>query len=160
MRYQAPSESAALASAAPAPPDKAGTWKDFITVTKPGIIRSNLIAAFAGFWLASRWDIQFGLMIMTLLGTVLVMASSCVFNNYFDRELDMKMERTRNRSLPTGRLTPKVVLWYAIILGVVGLAMLFLFSGVLAGIFGAIGMFVYVVVYTLWLKRSSTWSTS
>ena len=47
----------------------------------------------------------------------------------------MKMERTRNRSLPTGRLTPKVVLWYAIILGIVGLAMLFLFSGVLAGIF-------------------------
>lgn len=41
-----------------------------------------------------------------------------------------------------------------------GLAVLFLFSGVLAGLFGAVGMFVYVVVYTLWLKRSSTWSTS
>lgn len=160
LRYQAPSESAALASAAPAPPEKAGTWKDFITVTKPGILRSNLIAAFAGFWLASRWDIQFGLLAMTLLGTLLVMASSCVFNNYFDRELDMKMERTRDRSLPTGRLTPKVVLWYAIILGALGLAVLFLFSGVLAGIFGAVGMFVYVVVYTLWLKRTSTWSTS
>ncbi|KKO50900.1 heme o synthase [Paenibacillus sp. DMB20] len=160
MSYQAPSDSATLASARSTPPEKEGTWKDFITVTKPGIIRSNLIAAFAGFWLASRWDIQFGLMIMTLLGTVLVMASSCVFNNYFDRDLDMKMERTRNRSLPTGRLTPKVVLWYAVILGAVGLAVLFIFSGVLAGVFGLVGMFVYVVIYTLWLKRTSTWSTS
>lgn len=97
---------------------------------------------------------------MTLLGTVLVMASACVFNNYFDRELDMKMERTRDRSLPTGRLTPKVVLWYAIILGVVGLATLFGFSGWMAGVFGLVGMLVYVVVYTLWLKRTSTWSTS
>lgn len=159
LRYQSPSESAALASAAPAD-QQAGTWKDFITVTKPGILRSNLIAAFAGFWLASRWDIQFGLMISTLLGTVLVMASSCVFNNYFDRELDMKMERTRNRSLPTGRLSPRVVFWYAVVLGIVGLSVLFVFSGVLAGIFGLVGMFVYVVIYTLWLKRTSTWSTS
>lgn len=160
MSYNAPSDSAALASARPKPPEKAGTWKDFIAVTKPGIIRSNLIAAFAGFWMASRWEIDFGLMIMTLLGTMLVMASSCVFNNYFDRDLDVKMERTRNRSLPTGRLTPKVVLWYAIILGVAGLSVLFLFSGVLAGIFGIVGMFVYVVAYTIWLKRTSTWSTS
>lgn len=159
LSYQAPSESA-LASARTTPPEKAGTWKDFIALTKPGILRSNLIAAFAGFWLASRWDLHLGLMIMTLLGTVLVMASSCVFNNYFDRDLDMKMERTRDRSLPTGRLAPKVVLWYAVILGIVGLAMLFIFSGVLAGVFGIVGMFVYVVVYTLWLKRTSTWSTS
>jgi protoheme IX farnesyltransferase len=97
---------------------------------------------------------------LTLLGTVLIMASSCVFNNYFDRELDLKMERTRNRSLPTGRLTPKVVLSYAIILGVLGLLVLFSFSGALAGLCGMFGMFVYVIMYTLWLKRSSTWSTS
>ena len=159
LRYQAPSESARLASARLHLPIRRDLER-FYHGDEARNHPVNLIAAFAGFWLASRWDIQFGLMIMTLLGTVLVMASSCVFNNYFDRELDMKMERTRNRSLPTGRLTPKVVLWYAIILGIVGLAMLFLFSGVLAGIFGAIGMFVYVVVYTLWLKRSSTWSTS
>lgn len=160
MSYQSPSDSATLASARPKPPEKAGTWKDFIAVTKPGIIRSNLIAAFAGFWLASRWDIHFGLMIMTLLGTMLVMASACVFNNYFDRDLDIKMERTKKRALPTGRLAPKVVLWYAIILGITGLAVLFLFSGVLAGVFGIVGIFVYAVVYTMWLKRTSTWSTS
>ncbi len=159
MSYQAPSDSASF-SASKTPPSESGTWRDFYYITKPGIIRSNLIAAFAGFWLASQWDFQYGKMIMTLLGTILVMASSCVFNNYFDRELDLKMERTRDRSLPMGRLKPSVVLWYAIILGILGLGVLFTFSGVLAGLFGLVGMVVYVPIYTLWLKRSSTWSTS
>ncbi|KOY14036.1 heme o synthase [Paenibacillus xylanivorans] len=156
LRYQASSDSATRS----APPMKSGTWKDFIHITKPGILRTNLIAVFGGFWLASQWDVNYGKMLLTLLGTVLIMASSCVFNNYFDRELDLKMERTRNRSLPTGRLTPKVVLSYAIILGVLGLSVLFSFSGALAGLCGMFGMFVYVIMYTLWLKRSSTWSTS
>ncbi len=157
LRYQASSDSAA--AKAKSPPEGAG-WRDFITVTKPGIIRSNLIAAFAGYWVASGWDVQYGKLILTLLGTMLVMASACVFNNYFDRDLDMKMERTRERGLPTGRLKPNVVLMYAIVLGIAGLAVLFAFCGVLAGIFGIVGMFVYVVIYTLWLKRTSTWSTS
>lgn len=129
------------------------SWRDFITVTKPGIIRSNLIAAFAGYWVASGWEVQYGRLLLTLLGTMLVMASACVFNNYFDRDLDMKMERTRERGLPTGRLKPGTVLVYGICLGIAGLAVLFIFCGMLAGWFGVLGMFVYVVVYTLWLKE-------
>ncbi|WP_410514105.1 heme o synthase [Paenibacillus sp. BR2-3] len=156
-RYQASSDSAAMSAKSP---HGGSTWRDFITVTKPGIIRSNLIAAFAGYWLASGWDVQYGRLILTLLGTMLVMASACVFNNYFDRDLDMKMERTRERGLPTGRLKPLTVLLYAIGLGISGLIVLFVYSGLLAGLFGILGMFVYVVVYTLWLKRTSTWSTS
>ncbi|QDY84022.1 protoheme IX farnesyltransferase [Paenibacillus polymyxa] len=159
ISYKTSSDAAAY-SVKSKPPGKAGTWKDFITVTKPGILRTNLVAAFGGFWLASQWDVDYIKLILTLLGTMLVMASSCVFNNYFDRELDLKMERTRNRSLPTGRLTPTTVLSYAIILGIAGLAVLFYFSGVKAGLLGILGMIVYVGIYTLWLKRSSTWSTS
>jgi protoheme IX farnesyltransferase len=159
ISYEASSDTAAY-SVESKPPGKDGTWKDFITVTKPGILRTNLVAAFGGFWLASQWDVNYMKLILTLVGTMLVMASSCVFNNYFDRELDLKMERTRNRSLPTGRLTPTTVLSYAIILGIVGLAVIFAFSGVKAGLLGVLGMFVYVGIYTLWLKRSSTWSTS
>ncbi|WMT40265.1 heme o synthase [Paenibacillus sp. D2_2] len=159
ISYSAPSESAAL-SVRPTPPGETATWKDFIALTKPGILRSNLIAAFAGFWVASGWHLQYVNLILMLLGTVLVMASSCVFNNYFDRDLDMKMARTQNRVLPTGKMSPKTVLWYAIILGVLGLSVLFIGNGLLAGVFGIVGMLVYVVVYTLWLKRSSTWSTS
>ncbi|WP_059049449.1 heme o synthase [Paenibacillus senegalimassiliensis] len=159
LSVQTSAESAAL-SVRPTPPGETATWRDFVALTKPGILRSNLIAAFAGFWLASRWELDiFGLIVM-LVGTGLVMAASCVFNNYFDREMDTKMARTKNRALPTGKLAPKTVLWYASILGAAGLVVLFAFSGPLAGLFGIIGMLVYVVVYTLWLKRTSTWSTS
>ncbi len=154
--YHASSDSASMSAKSP----EGASWRDFITVAKPGIIRSNLIAAFAGYWVASGWDVNYGRLLLTLLGTMLVMASACVFNNYFDRDLDMKMERTRERGLPTGRLKPQTVLIYAIVLGIAGLAVLFAFSGALAGLFGIVGMFVYVVVYTLWLKRTSTWSTS
>lgn len=136
------------------------TIKDFIQLTKPGIIRSNLLAAFGGFWLASGWHIEWSLLVYMLIGTALVMASSCVLNNYWDRDLDRKMERTKERALPSGKIAPNIVLSYGILLGIAGLAVLLFKLNLLTMILGAIGMFVYVVVYTMWLKRTSTWSTS
>ncbi|WP_138495254.1 heme o synthase [Paenibacillus pinistramenti] len=157
LRYQAGADGAALSVN---PSAESATWRDFVALTKPGILRSNLIATFAGYWLAAHWHIDFIMLIVTMIGTALVMAGACVFNNYYDREMDTKMARTQNRALPLGKLSPRTVLIYGAVLGLVGLAMLFLFSGVLAGLFGIVGAFVYGVVYTIWLKRSSTWSTS
>lgn len=70
------------------------------------------------------------------------------------------MERTKGRVLPAGKIAPHIVLWYGISLGIVGLAVLLFKLNVLTFVLGIIGMFVYVVVYTMWLKRTSTWSTS
>ena len=137
--------------------------KDFVALTKPGIIRLNLFAAFGGFWVATRWDFDrsvWALLVWTLIGSALTMASSCVLNNYLDRDFDSKMERTQNRALPMGRLKPSVVLAYGGALGAAGIAVLFLAVSPLCGWLGLIGMFVYVIVYTMWLKRHSTWSTS
>ncbi|HUC93945.1 MAG TPA: heme o synthase [Paenibacillus sp.] len=133
---------------------------DLWMLTKPRIIRLNLIAAFGGFWVASRWEIDWLLLVWMLIGSALTMASSCVINNYWDRELDTKMERTKDRALPSGRLGPGFVLGYGIVLGILGELVLFLAVGPLAGWLGLLGMFVYIVIYTMWLKRSSTWSTS
>lgn len=135
-------------------------FKDLVALTKPRIIRLNLIAAFGGYWVASKWDLAIWPLIWMLLGSALTMASACVFNNYLDRDHDMKMERTRDRALPQNRMTPRFVLGYGIVLGIVGLIVLFALVGALAGWLGLLGMFVYVVVYTMWLKRTSTWSTS
>ena len=135
------------------------SWRDYYEVTKPRIIFLNLVAAFGGYWLASRGHVEWGTLLPAMFGTALVMASSCVFNNYFDMDFDRKMERTRNRPLPMGKIEPSRALAYAVILGVIGEALLFS-VGWLVGVLGLVGMFVYVVIYTLWLKRSSTWSTS
>ncbi|CAH0118316.1 heme o synthase [Paenibacillus sp. CECT 9249] len=158
LGYQVPSDSVSIPNPSIAS-KKEGKWKEFIRVTKPGILRSNLFAAFAGYWVASQWEIYIPTLLWMLLGTAFVLASSCAFNNVYDRELDAKMERTRTRALPAGRLQPKTVIWYATILGVLGLAILFILDP-LVGAIGALGMIGYDVVYTMWLKRSSTWSTS
>lgn len=134
--------------------------KDLIALTKPGIVRMNAFAAFGGFWVASQWSIDWMLLFWMLLGSCLTMASACVVNNYWDRELDTRMERTKNRALPTGRLSPRFVLIYGLVLGAAGLGLLFGMVHSLAGWLGLLGWFVYIVIYTIWLKRSSTWSTS
>ncbi len=136
-------------------------WREYITLTKPGIIRSNLFTTFGGFWLAAQGQLtsHWFLLLIVLFATSLVMASACVFNNYFDRDRDYLMERTKNRVLVTGRISPKNVLLYAIVLGIAGLVLFALFVHFWALIWAIAGMFVYIVVYTLWLKRSSTHST-
>ena len=136
------------------------TVKDFINMTKPGIIFSNLITTFGGFWIAANasGSIPWLMLLYTMVGTALVMASGCVLNNYLDREQDMMMARTRNRALPTGKVSAQVVLWYGIGLGFAGMVILSFISP-LASILGLIGLFVYVCIYTAWLKRTSVWCT-
>lgn len=139
---------------------RTGLFADWIQLTKPRILQLNLFAAFGGYWLASKWMVEWSLLLWTLLGTALTMASSCVINNIWDYKLDQKMNRTKERPLATGRLKTKDVLLYALTLGIAGEFILFWKVSVLCGWLGLMGMLVYIVIYTMWLKRTSTWSTS
>ncbi|UQZ86185.1 Protoheme IX farnesyltransferase 1 [Paenibacillus konkukensis] len=135
------------------------TWRDFVQLAKPGIIFSNSITAFGGFWVASGWHVNWLQMLYTLIGTALVMASGCVLNNYLDRDMDVKMARTQKRALATGKMSPQTVLVYGIILGVIGVSGLGLLVNPMTALLGMIGLFVYVWIYTAWFKRTSVWST-
>lgn len=73
--------------------------KQYLQVTKPGIIFGNLISVIGGFLLAAQGRIDYPLFFATLVGVSLVVASGCVFNNVIDRDIDKKMERTKNRVL-------------------------------------------------------------
>lgn len=133
---------------------------DWMQLIKPRIIQLNLVAAFGGYWLASKWVVDFGLLCWMLLGTTLTMASSCIFNNVWDYKLDRKMARTCNRPLATGRIKLTHAVWCAVALGISGEVILFLNVNKVAGWLGLLGMFFYIVIYTMWLKRNSTWSTA
>jgi protoheme IX farnesyltransferase len=131
----------------------------FVQVTKPGIIFGNAISVAGGYFLAARGDIDLWLLLVALVGTALVVASGCAFNNYIDRDIDVKMERTRNRVLVQGLLPAQVVLAYAAVLGLAGTLLLFWGANPLSALFAVIGFVIYVGFYSLYLKRKSVHGT-
>ncbi|EKK5570255.1 protoheme IX farnesyltransferase [Morganella morganii] len=133
--------------------------KQYLQVTKPGIIFGNLISVVGGFLLASKGDIDYPLFIATLLGVSLVVASGCVFNNYIDRDIDSVMERTKNRPLVRGLIDPKISLVYASVLGIAGMVLLLVAANVVAMLIAIVGFVVYVGVYSLYMKRKSVYGT-
>ncbi|MDU7647758.1 MAG: heme o synthase [Klebsiella michiganensis] len=134
-------------------------FKQYLQVTKPGIIFGNLISVIGGFLLASKGHIDYPLFIWTLLGVSLVVASGCVFNNYIDRDIDRKMERTKNRVLVKGLISPEASLVYATLLGIAGFMLLWFGANPLACWLGVMGFVVYVGVYSLYMKRHSVYGT-
>ncbi len=133
--------------------------KDYYQLTKPGIISGNAITVVAGFLLASGKNIDLWLMLATLAGLSLVVASGCVMNNYIDRDIDGLMERTKTRALVMGTISPRNALVFGKVLAILGLLILYFYTNLLAVLAAILGLFVYVVVYSRWLKRTSTHGT-
>lgn len=98
-------------------------------------------------------------MIATLIGVSLIIASGCVFNNFIDQDIDKVMERTKNRVLAKGLISGKIAIVFAIVLGILGVLVLYFFTNHLTVRIALGGLFVYVVVYSLWLKRKSVHGT-
>ncbi|MCO6508776.1 MAG: heme o synthase [Snodgrassella sp.] len=133
--------------------------KPYLQVTKPGIIVGNLISVVGGFLLAAKGSINDSLLILTLLGVSLVVASGCAFNNLIDRDIDPKMERTKNRVLVRGLASARVTFVLATILGITGFAVLYFGANPLAMWLSVMGFVVYVGVYSLYMKRHSVYGT-
>jgi len=134
--------------------------KNYALVAKPGIVFGNLISAAAGFFLASKGRVDSAALLETFTGIALVVASGCVFNNCVDRNIDRKMIRTRDRALATGLISLKSAVTYATILGVAGMALLCTATNLLAVAIVLAGLVIYVVVYSLYMKRNSVHSAS
>ena len=143
-----------------ASPATRASWRDYYNLAKPRMIMTNLITAFGGFWVASKWSIDWLDLAFMLIGSALVMGSGCVFNNVLDREHDQKMERTKKRAIPTGVIPLGAAIAYGTVLGLAGLAALYFLVNPLTALLGVVGHIAYVMIYTYWLKPTSTWSTS
>ncbi|MGN7178247.1 heme o synthase [Cytobacillus firmus] len=130
---------------------------------KTGIIKSNLIPMFAGLTLA-LYTYDFGLLeklpeiLLAFIGSSLVMGAAGAFNNLYDRDIDSIMKRTQSRPTVTGEIKPKQVLWLASLMSVFGILAL-AFTTPLAGLLGFLGLFFYVVPYTMWSKRRTIYNT-
>jgi protoheme IX farnesyltransferase len=133
--------------------------KNYLLVTKPGIILGNMVTAAGGFFLASRGRIEISVMMSALIGISLVVASGCVFNNCIDRSMDRKMTRTRNRVLAQGLISTKATVCYAALLGATGTALLWTATNLLSVAMVLSGLAIYVGLYSLYLKRHSVYGT-
>jgi heme o synthase len=136
---------------------------DYIEVSKPRIVVVLVVTAITSSLAATRfdstpltsWDISLiHLLFLGICGCLASMGSSAL-NHYFDRDIDKIMSRTVKRPIPAGRLEPKNVLVYGIILCASSVIISFLTLNLMAMAMIALGIFFYVFIYTLWLKRSN-----
>lgn len=133
--------------------------KNYYELAKPNIIFANAITAAAGFLLAAHGRIDIGFFIAALIGISLIIACGSVLNNYFDRDIDAVMERTKDRVMVRGLISGKAAIIYAVCLGLAGAAVLAVWTNVLALYVALAGLFFYVVMYGLWWKRRSSLGT-
>lgn len=121
---------------------------DYYQLIKPGIVYGNVITVLAAFLFASRWEFSAALFFATMIGMAFVVASACVFNNYFDRGIDSKMMRTKKRALAMGIISPCAALVYASALGIVGSVLLWFAVNPLTALVALLGWLIYVCAYT------------
>jgi len=129
--------------------------RDLIALTKPAIMSLLLLTALGGMFLAARGVPPFGLLAATLIGGAAASGGAASLNHYFDRDIDERMRRTRKRPLPAHRISTSVAIWWGIALNVVAFVVLAVFTNLLAAALALGGTVFYILVYTIWLKRST-----
>ncbi len=134
--------------------------KEYLSITKPGIIVGNLISVLAGYFLAAKSEpATLSLLLFTMLGVALVIASGCVINNIFDRDIDFKMSRTQNRTMVKGGIKVDHAFLYALVMLLAGTGLLYKMANPLSAVMVLLGYVFYVFFYTMWYKRTSVYGT-
>ena len=128
---------------------------DFFELTKPRIVLMVLITAFVGYYAGSGRVPDYLQLLQTLIGTALAAGGTLTLNQFIERDVDAKMERTRRRPLPDGRVLPQDALWFGLLLTSLGLGYLAAAVNLLsAGVAGAITL-SYLLIYTPMKRLSS-----
>lgn len=129
---------------------KAGAY---LALTKPRVIELLLVSTFPTMIFAQRGFPPVWLMISTLVGGAMAAGASGAFNCYIDRDMDKLMKRTKGRPLVTGDLTPKEALIFSWALAIASLVVLWVGTNPLTTALGLAAILLYVVFYTMILKR-------
>ena len=126
-----------------------GIFLDFKEITKAGLAISVLFSSIAGYLLGFDQDypFQWSVLLMLIVGGYCMVGASNAFNQVIEKDLDRLMDRTKNRPVPSGRMSVTVALIVASLLTIVGLALLYMINPKTA-MFGAISIFLYTSVYT------------
>src|SRR5713226_2845282 len=121
---------------------------DLMELTKPRITFLVLVTTLVGFYMGSREGMNFLLLFHAILGTALVAGGASALNQYFERHLDARMVRTRNRPLADGRLQTNEALAFSVVISVAGVAYLLYFINAITAVLGVATLAGYILVYT------------
>ena len=128
----------------------------FFALTKPAIIRTLLITTVPTMFVAEQGTPSLWLIIATMVGGSLAAAGANSINMVLDADIDKRMNRTSNRPLVTGAITPKEATVFAFVLEIGAFIWLLSFVNLFSAFLAISATAFYVFVYTMWLKRSST----
>jgi len=128
--------------------------KKYYVLAKPGIIYGNLITAVAGYLFASDFRVNIRSFIGLIVGLSMVIGSACVINNIIDRDIDIKMERTKNRPSVKGDISLKQSLIYSLCLLLFGVISLIFTTNLMTLLIVGVGYVIYVSAYTLLKPRT------
>ena len=127
--------------------------RDLVALTKPRIISLLLVTTIAPMFVAGHpsWT----LVLAVFVGGYLMAGGANAVNMYIDRDIDDRMARTRLRPIPSGRMQPREVLAFGVLLATTATWLLAHVANVLTAALALAGFYFYVFVYTRWLKRST-----
>ena len=133
----------------------AATLRDYFELSKPRIIVLLLITTLAAMVMAARGLPSPALVFWTLLAGALAAGSAGAFNCAYDADIDKIMKRTADRPIPAGRISVRAAIVYASIIGAISFAIFFFLVNPLAAYLSLAGNVYYVLIYTMWLKRTT-----
>ncbi|MCI0770060.1 MAG: heme o synthase [Chloroflexi bacterium] len=129
---------------------------DLVSLTKPRIIVLLLVTAVGAMFLAAQGPPSWSTTLLVIVGGTLGAGGANALNHYFDRDLDERMTRTRWRTVPSGRIDARTALGFGILLNVVAFAVLATGVNLLSAVLTLGASAFYILVYTQWLKRTTT----
>jgi len=134
-----------------------GSWRDYVTLTKPRIMSLLLVTGFCGMIAGARGWPGTGLAVAAMSGLALACGGASALNHVLDRDIDMLMgKRTRSRPVASGRVAPSRAFEFGLALLAFSFVLLASAVNVLTAVLALVGGLFYVIVYTRWLKRSTS----
>jgi protoheme IX farnesyltransferase len=130
-------------------------WRSYLALTKPRVVALIVLTAIVGSLLATPGLPPLDLLVFGNLGIALAAASAATLNQLLDARIDARMARTRTRPLPTGNLSERQALAFAIAIGVLSMLVLWLLVNPLTAVLTFASLIGYALIYTLWLKRAT-----
>lgn len=131
----------------------------YLWVAKPGIVGMVVVATLSGLFVAGRGLPEGWLVFWTLISVMFSTAGAAALNNYWDRDIDQIMARTRGRPIPSGAVAAGGALMFGIAASVVSLVVSALWVNAMVAALNGAAIFIYVVLYTMLTKRTTPLAT-